>query len=330
MTGVNKQTIELYTEEAKMLGKLFKQANKGFAVVLASNDGTEIRLIKEIAGFKKVIGVDPATNLAKIANSKGLTTINDFFTYKLSKDIIKKWGQADLIVANNVYAHIPDPADMLEGMKNLLKPTGLIEIEVHWLRNLVKELQIDILYSEHYYEWTLKAMQINAHIHGMKVVRAEYLPRQQGGSIRFWLAKSGYEAHALNRIEAINGLYSIKTMKDLQKRADERKRRLVRLIKKLKREGKIVGVWSVPAKIVTILNFCNLTNNEISFAYEVAPTKIGRYIPKANILIKDEKEILKDMPDYLLIGAWNYMGVARKVLAPYVAKGGKLINPLVV
>ena len=326
MTGVNKQTVDLYKKEAIMLKKKF--SNRKFAIVIASNDGTEINLIKNIAKFDKVIGVEPAKNMAKIANAQNLETINDFFTYKLSKKILNKYGKADLIVANNVFAHIPNPKDMLKGMKTLLSPSGMIEIEVHWLKYLVDELQIDILYAEHYYEWTLKAMTKIATKSGLKVISSEPLPNQQGGSIRFWLGLKGKENHKIMAEEEKAGLYSIKKMKNLQRRADKKKYIFRSMIQKIKSKGKRIGIWSVPAKIVTILNFCNITGKDIDYAYEVAPTKINKYIPKANILIKDEKSIIKDMPDYLIIGAWNYIDFAQKSLSAYTKKGGKLINPL--
>jgi hypothetical protein len=326
MTGVNRQTVELFTEEARMLKN--KIRNKDLAIVIASNDGTEVKLIRDIAGFRRVVGVEPAKNIAKIANERGLTTINEFFTYKLSNRIIKEYGKADLIVANNVFAHIPYPTDMLAGMKNLIKPSGLIEIEVHWLRDMVKDLQIDILYAEHYYEWSLRAMQTISRRYGLKVVNAEHLPKQQGGSIRFWLALRGKETNRLSHLEKAAGVYSIKTIKRLQERSDARKGKLVALINKLKEKDKVICIWSVPAKIATVLNFCNITNKEITCAYEVAPTKIGRFIPKSNIEIKDEKHIATDMPDYLIVGAWNYMDFAKKSLGWYIKKGGKLIDPL--
>ena len=330
MTGVNKETVNLYTEEAKMLGKKIKI--KDFAVVIASNDGTEIGLIKKFARFKKVIGIEPAKNVAKFAIDHKLPTINDFFSYSLSEKISKKYGKADLIVANNVFAHIPDPDDVLEGMRNLIKPSGLIEIEVHWFKFLAEKLQIDILYAEHYYEWTLKAMQCISRKHGLMVVEAESLPEQQGGSIRFWLSKSSAETKSTLEVikneEAKAGIYSLNKIKKLQGQANARKIKFIKLISKLNRQNKKIAIWSVPAKIVTLINFCDLSHKEIPFAYEVAPTKIDRVIPKANIMIKSEAEIAKDMPNYLIIGAWNYLDFAKKKLGWYLKAGGKLINPL--
>ena len=331
ITGASKNTVNLFRKEAELLKRSIK--NKDLAYVIASNDGTEIKLIKNIAGFKEVIGIEPAINIAKYANKLGLKTVNDFFTWDLSNKLLKKYGKADLIVANNVFAHIPYPRDMLNGMKNLLKEDGVIEIEVHWLKSLVESLQIDILYAEHYYEWSIKAMVSIAHICGLELVSAESLPTQQGGSIRFWLKLSGKQV-GLNELiskEREIGVYNQDIMLNLQNLAEGRKIHLISIINDIKKQNKTIGIWSVPAKIVTILNFCGLTNRDIDCAFDIAKTKINRYIPKANILIKDKKVALKNvskLPDYLIIVAWNYIDENKKELKEYLRRGGKLINPL--
>ena len=124
LTGVNKELVEHFKELYSSIAKQFSQRN--FAVVVGSNDGTEIELLRNYGGFKRVVGVEPAKNVAVIANSLGRTTINAFFTFDMSKDIVKKYGKADLVVANNVFAHIPYPKDMLKGMKNLINKNGKI------------------------------------------------------------------------------------------------------------------------------------------------------------------------------------------------------------
>ena len=246
----------------------------------------------------------------------------------MSKDIVKKYGKADLVVANNVFAHIPYPKDMLKGMKNLINKNGKIIIEVHWLRSIVEKLEIETLYTEHYYVWTVKAMNTLASQCKLKLIGVLYMPKQHGGSLRFTLSESGENDLKLMKDEEICGLYKKSTMKLLQKRAEKRKNKLNNLIKKLKMGGKSIAIWSVPAKVPTLINYCGLTNADIMCAYEVAKSKIGRYIPKAKIPIKDEDDLKTDMPDYLIIGAWNYLGFAIKKLKWYTDAGGKLINPL--
>ncbi len=301
---------------------------KDLAIVIGSNDGAEVLILKESLRFKKVIGIEPAINIAEMANKRGAETINNFFNQKLSKKLVKKYGNADLVTANNVFAHIPDPEDMLLGMKNLIKDDGSIVIEVHWLKSMVEHLEIETLYAEHYYVWTVKSMRTLADKCKLKMNSVLYMPKQHGGSLRFTLKKSGRHDTKLEREEEKLGLYDLTTMKGLQIRADNRRKSLRSMMMDLKANGKRISIWSVPAKIPTLINFCGFTSKEIEYAYEVSPSKIGRYIPKANIFIKDEKLIEKDMPDYLIIGAWNYIEFAEEKLKWYTDKGGKLINPL--
>ena len=326
-TGVSSPAVKHFEELARNLKE--KIAKRDFAVVVASNDGTEIEMIKNFGGFGKVIGVEP-NDLADIANSRGLHTIKEFFGKDTASRIVDVYGKADLVVANNVFAHIPDPIDFLSGMKMLLNDGGRIVVEVHWLKSLIDDLQIDALYGEHYYVWSAKAMHTVANVCGLKISEMEYLEGQHGGSIRttFCLSGIGKELEAFYAEERRSGIYDAGSMKELQKRADERRDRFVKLIEGLRAENKNVSVWAVPAKIVTLLNYSGMSDRQIKCAYDNTPTKIGRFIPVANIRIKDEKEIVNDMPDCLIVGAWNYLDFAKKKFGWYLERGGILIDPL--
>ena len=231
--------------------------NKDFALVCASNDGTEIEALKSI-GFSKVIGVEPAKNLADMANEKGLETINAFFGKEMGRKIAEKYGNADLVVANNVFAHIPDPVDFLAGMKEVAGDRGRISIEVHWLLPFVKEVQIETLYGEHYYVWSVTAMRKIADICGLVLFDVEVLEKQHGGSIRSTFVAKGEErdsVRSLLNMESEAGILKLESMKSLQVKANRRKERFVGVIKKLKKDGKRIAIWTVPAKIATLLNF---------------------------------------------------------------------------
>ncbi len=327
VTGVNTPSVEDFKGFAIAMKKKLKKRN--FAVVVASNDGTEIRVLKEFGDFKKVIGVDPADNLARMANERGLFTINDFFSQELSREIARKYGHADFVVAKGVFAHIPDPRDMLLGMKDLIADDGTIAIEVHYLKNLIQDMMIDTLYAEHYFEWTVKSMKHLANSVGLKMVDVEYF-EMRGGSIRALLKKHGSEKPTEKFIaqEASVGLRSLKTIQSLQKRADARKNKFRSMIKRLKAQGNKISVWTAAAKVPTLLNFCGLSKKEIDYSYDITESKIGKYIPKAGIEIKRESLVEKDMPDYLILGSWNYMDVALHKFANYMKRGGKLINPV--
>ena len=334
LTGASPSLVEHFREMSEYLGG--EVNGRGMAYAIASNDGTEIKLLKDV-GFKRVVGIDPSS-AADIANKNGLFTVRAFFTPDLARKLAADTGKADLIVANNVFAHIPDPKGMLEGMAILVKPDGLISIEVHWMKSIVDKLEFETLYAKHYFVWSIKAMQTVAAQAGLNIKDIVYMPNQHGGSLRFLLqkeraeAKKGLAKHPyakLERMETESRIYDVRYLKaNLQKRVDKRRYKLVKLIRNIKDNGKTISIWSVPAKVPTLLNFCGITNKEITCAYEVAPTKIGKWIPKSRIEIKDQDRIMHDMPDYLIVGAWNYWDFANKKFAPYMKNGGKLINPL--
>ena len=327
-TGVNAPAVAHFNLLAKELSVRSKK--KDFAIVIASNDGTELMALKKY-GFKKVLGIEPAKNMADLANKSGLDTINNFFNMSTSNKVLKKYGKANLISANNVFAHIPDPYETLLSMKNLLDDAGQIVIEVQWFKDVLDKLSIDTLYAEHYYEWTVKAMKNLSTRCGLKLIKSEHLPDQQGGSIRFTIKMFGKESQALESVESKAGVYDKRRIMKLQKRAEQRKRKLVKLLKKIRKDKKSVAIWAVPAKVPTILNFCKINSDYITCAYDSTPTKIGKFIPQANIEIRDEKllnESMKDMPDYIIIGAWNYLDFARRKLSWFTKRGGKLIDLL--
>ena len=327
-TSINTPSVEHFRSLAKELKDNTRTAD--FAVVIGSNDGTELRLLKE-AGFSKVLGIEPAKNMAKIANDSGLNTINNFFTEELSRSISDNYGKADFVIANNVFAHIPYPEDMLLGMKNLIKPDGQIVIEVQWFKDVFQKLAIETLYAEHYYEWTVKAMVALARRCSLKLVKATPLPNIQGGSIQFKFKLDGIEDSVLQSEEQKVGLYDINKLIKLRSRIEFRKRKLVELLKRLKKANKKIVIWTVPAKVPTLLNLFKIGSKFIDCAYDSTPLKINKFIPDANIPIKDEALLNKDMkdrPDYIIIGAWNYLDFAKKKLKWFTDENGKLINLL--
>lgn len=328
-TGVNAPAVAHFTSLAQAIKESVKQ--KDLAVVIASNDGTEIGILKKVAGFNKVIGVEPARNIAEIANSRGHETINSFFGQDVGKSILLEYGKADLVMANNVFAHIPDPKGFLQGIKDILSANGVAIIEVQWIKNFVEKIAIEMLYAEHMYVWSAMAMKRICRETGLVVTRVDILEDQQGGSLRFWIKIIGKETKKLDRVEQQAGIQSKEVMLNLQHMADLRMSKLKNQIRKLRENGKTIDIWSVPAKVPIILNYGGINNNDIRVAYDSTPTKINRYIPKANIKIIDEASLtprMKEPPDYIIIGAWNYLNYAIKKLSWFTNSGGTLINLL--
>lgn len=341
ITGVSKTIVEHYKKLAFTISK--KVNAKDFAIVIASNDGTEIESLTSV-GFGRVIGVEPSSNLADISKQKGNETINAFFSEELATELVPKYGKADVIIANNVLAHVPNPKDVLLGIKKMLKTDGCASIEVHWLRSLVKDVEIDTLYAEHYFVWTVRAMNILASSCGLAIEDIEFLPSPQAGSLRYWLRHSEtlVNRSATEQViqtfisqEIEEGIQNLDRMLQLNTNANIRKEKLVKLVKQIRKDGKEIALWTAPAKMSTILNFCNFTSDDIKCAYDGSRYKMNKYIPKANIPVLDEALLrddkLETLPaEYMIIGAWNLMDLAKEKLNWYILRGGLLINPLTV
>lgn len=328
-TGVNAPAVFHFKEVASLISE--KVTKKNFAVVLASNDGTEISILNDIAKFKNIVGVEPAKNIARIANSKGYETINAFFGEETGQNIKSKYGKADLVTANNVFAHVPEPDDFLKGIRELLTSDGIAVIEVQWLKAFVEKVAIEMLYAEHMYVWSARAMKTICRRVGLTVVKIDILDNQQGGSLRYWIKLKGRESTEVDLIEKNTGLFDKDIMLQLQIKADGRMECLRNKVAQLRRDKKIIDIWAVPAKVPIILNYSGLNSEDIRVAYDSTPTKIGKYIPKANIKVVDEaclKPGMTDPPDCIIIGAWNYLEYAKSKLSWFTDSGGILLNLL--
>jgi SAM-dependent methyltransferase len=273
-------------------------------IEIASNDGYLLQFfqLKNIPS----LGVEPTKSTADIARSKGLEIVEDFFGEKLARTLPK----ADLILGNNVLAHVPNINDFIKGLKLALKPNGTITMEFPHLLNLIEKNQFDTIYHEHFSYLSLATIMHIFKTHGLQIYNVEEL-ETHGGSLRI------YAAHIENKIvvttqvttvlakETSLNLDKIDGYDGFQQKANKVKYNFLNFLLQAKAQNKKVAAYGAAAKGNTLLNYCGIKNDLIDFVVDKAPLKIGKYLPGSHIPIMTEEKIKELKPDYIVIFPWN-------------------------
>ncbi len=290
-----------------------------FIIEIASNDGYLLQYFKE----KNIpcLGIEPTASTAKAAREKGIEVLEEFFNASVAKTLKK----ADLIVGNNVLAHVPDINDFIAGLKVALLPNGTITMEFPHLLNLINLNQFDTIYHEHFSYLSLITVQKIFYSHGLKIYDVEELATH-GGSLRIYathnentiLAIENSVIHVIEK-EKIAGLDSIEGYYGFEKKAQNVKWDFIDFLLKAKKEGKKIAAYGAAAKGNTFLNYCGIKSDIIDFVVDASPHKQGKYLPLSHIPIVSEDMIKKEKPDYIIILAWNLCDEIAKQLS--YAKG---------
>lgn len=304
------------------------------AVEIGCNDGI---LLKPIAdhGVRNVIGVDPATNIVTTINDPRITVINTFFGSGVARDIRLKHGPAQLIVANNVFAHLPNINDVTAGIETLLDSNGVFVFEAHYLGSVVNGLQYDMIYHEHLYYYSLISLEKHLARHGLAVFDLKAIGIH-GGSMRFYICKkTSARARAVTanvarvRKEELERGYN--RVQCFQRFAGEialRKCRLMNILQTARRKGMIVAGYGASGRANTIIQYCGITHDLIAYMIDDARAKWGYSTPGSHIEIRSRDSLLQDMPDYLLVFAWAYLNEIAGNCRDYLERGGALLTPL--
>lgn len=291
--------------------KIIQELNlniESMVVEIASNDGYLLTNFLE----RKIpcYGVEPTASTAKISKTKGINVIEEFFGSVLAENLAKQKKNADLIIANNVYAHVPDINDFTKGLSKLLKPSGVVTLEFPHLLNLLKFNQFDTIYHEHYSYLSLYTVSNIFESHGLRVWSVEEIDTH-GGSLRVygclkdapWELKSSVQL-VLDK-EAQYGLRKLSTYCHLQPAADKVRLELNNFLVQQRDNGKKVVAFGAAAKGNTLLNFSKIDSSLVQYVCDNAVSKQGKYLPGSHIPIVDPIKIKNDNPDYILIFAWN-------------------------
>jgi SAM-dependent methyltransferase len=303
---------------------------KSLVVEIASNDGYLLQYYAK-AGVP-VLGVEPARNIAKVAQDKGINTLCRFFGSDVASELQKKGELADVIHANNVLAHVPDLNGVVAGFATLLKDRGIAVIEAPYVRDLVEHCEFDTIYHEHLCYFSLTALDRLMARHGLVVHDVERLAIH-GGSLRIFVSKKG----AYTRTEHVTNLLAEETAKGIDKlafyadfaqRVNGLKEELVAVLSDLKEKGARIGAYGAAAKGATLVNFFGIGKNLVDFVVDRSTYKQGRYMPGARIPILAPEALMEKQPDFCLLLAWNFADEILAQQEAFRASGGKFIVPI--
>ncbi len=300
-------------------------------VELASNDGYLLQFF--VKQGIPVLGVDPAANVAKEAEKKGVPTLVAFFGRETARRLVAQGKRPDLLLGNNVLAHVPDVNDFVGGMKILLAAGGVITMEFPHLLKLIENNQFDTIYHEHFsYLSLITAERIFAR-HGLKLFDVEQIPTH-GGSLRIYACHQedsrpvGQSVAELKQCEDRAGLNDVETYRSFGLKVQAVKRQLLKFLIAAKEEGKTVVGYGAPAKGNTLLNYCGVRSDFVEFTVDRNPYKQGRFLPGTRIPIFGPERIEQARPDYVLILPWNIKDEIMEQLACIRQWGGQFVVPI--
>ena len=315
---------------AENVVKRFASRNDDFVVEIGSNDGHLLSVIKQMG--RRTLGVDPAKNIAAIANANGIETIPEFFTKAIAEKIRAERGPASLIIANNVVAHTDDHHDLAAGIEALLASQGVFVLEAPHLLDMFDNLAFDTIYHEHMSYLSLRPLMRLFEQFGMQVFDVE-MTAAQGNSLRLYACRTGARevlpsvAEMLAR-ERATGLEREDAYHELAARVTSLNTEVVSVVSDLKKQGKKIAAYGAPAKGNTLLNYFGLGSGILDYATEELPSKIGFYTPGTHIPVVDINWARQNPPDYYLMLAWNYKNVIVEKEREFRARGGKFIIPI--
>ena len=289
--------------------ELFHLNTQSQVFEIASNDGYLLQYF--VRSGVGVLGIEPAQNVAAVARSKGVPTISQFLGEQTARGIVAEFGQADLVLGNNVLAHVPNLNDFVEGMRVLLKLDGVITMEFPHLVELMIHNQFDTIYHEHFSYLSFTTVEKVFAAHHLTLFDVEKLPTH-GGSIRIYARHSGNTRHAITpRVQVMKeeedryGITRISTYADFEQRVHAVKRDILDLLISIKRKGKLIAGYGAPGKGNTLLNYCGIRTDLLDFTVDRNPYKQGKYTPGTHIPIFDPAHLKGVKPDYVFILPWN-------------------------
>ena len=310
----------------------FDLDENNFVIEIASNDGYLLQNFQN--KHIPCLGIEPAANVAEVAKKKGIKTIVKFFGIDTAKEISSNEKKADLLLGNNVLAHVPNINDFVEGMRILLNPRGIITMEFPHLMQLIDKNQFDTIYHEHFSYLSLYTVRKIFEQHNLKIFDVEEL-KTHGGSLRIYathIENSTYDINdnvkKLLEKEIEFGITNLSTYANFQDRINNVKKQLLDFVDSAKNEKKKIVCYGAAAKGNTLLNYCNIGLDHINYVVDRSSYKQGMYLPGTHIPIKSIDEIKKTKPDYVLILPWNLQKEISEQISFIKAWGGKFVIPI--
>ncbi len=331
MTSASKPIVEHFKKYAnEIYNDYLSSKNESTVLEIASNDGSMLLEFKKLGA--KVLGIEPAENIAKIANELGILTKNSFFSSTIAKEI-SKTENISVVVANNVVAHVDDLHDFMEGIKILIKENGIFVFEVPYLNDLIQKLEFDTIYHEHLSYFALLPIINLVHQFGLEVFDIKK-QTVHGGTIRVFITKKGniLQKNSVQNFldeEHQYGLDKILTYEKFAQNVIDLKSDLIESIIKLKKEKKSLIGYGASAKGNVLLNYCNIDHTILDFIIDTTPLKQGKFTPGTHIPILPPNAMeTKGDGDLILLLAWNYEDAILEKEKLFRSKGGKFLIPI--
>lgn len=329
-TGVSSTINGHNARLAELLTDRFRLTASDLVVEVASNDGSLLQCFRRLG--VQTLGIEPATNLAAKAAQEGVPTVNAFFSRDTARQVRETHGPAQVLIANNVLAHVDEPRDFLQGCCELLQPDGRLSFEVPYLGDLVERLEYDTIYHEHLSYFSMTALAHLCQSAGLAIERIDRLP-VHGGSLRVTAARAerlgGHqeEVWTLLRQEADSGLTRLPCFERFAERVRGNRDRLVGLLRELRTKGTVIG-YGAPAKGNTLLNYCGIDAGLLPYVVDKNPLKVGLYTPGTHIPVQPVASLREQQPDYVLILPWNIADEVCEQEREYRRRGGRFIVPI--
>ena len=331
VSGTSPVFVEHFRRYAQSLLSRYKPEPDSFAVDIGSNDGTLLRFFKD-EGLR-VVGIDPAREIARQASNNGIPTIADFLTPELADQIVARHGTAQFITANNVYAHIDALGDLTENVRRMLADDGVFSFEVSYLVDVYENVLFDTIYHEHLDYHTVGPLQAFFAAHDLELFAAERVDTH-GGSLRGYVQHRGGPHHPDASVEELVGLErelkldKPETLKKFGAAIGRRKQELNSLLSTIKGEGKTVAAFGAPAKATTLMYHFGIGPEIIDFIVDDSPLKQGLYSPGLHVPVVPSHQLYDRRPDFVVILAWNFADPIIGNHQRFLDGGGKFIVPL--
>lgn len=331
LTGTS-ETIAAHNEDyAKSVTEHMQLGAQDLVVEVASNDGSLLRCFRQQG--VRILGVEPASNIAEMANAEGIPTVNQFFNSTIAHQLREDYGPARVVIGNNVLAHVDQTRDFLTGCKHLLTDDGLVIIEVPYLQDLLDNLEYDTIYHEHLCYFSVSTLMRLCDAVGLSITRVDHVP-VHGGSLRMFAGRAETrDDHAPAVYEQVQreteaGLNELARYQAFALQVEQNREQLLDLLTSLKQQGASVVGYGAPAKGNTLLNYCGIGTDLLAYTVDRNPLKVGLLTPGMHIPVLPVTQLLADQPDYVLILAWNFAPEIMRQQHTYFERGGRFIIPI--
>jgi len=331
-SSYSKSWLEHARQYAVKVTERFNINKESQVIEIASNDGYLLKNFMPIGA--RILGVEPCANVAEAAEELGIPSLVKFFGVNTANEMVADGIRADLLVGNNVLAHVPDLNDFVQGMKILLAPQGIITMEFPHLKKLIEFNQFDTIYHEHFSYFSLVTVEKVFAQFGLIIFDVEEIPTH-GGSLRIYARHDSDDSRPV--LDSVNNLRDLEIRAGFTdaaiytsyaERVKETKRGLLSFLIEAKSQGKTIAGYGAPAKGNTLLNYCGIRNDFVDYTVDLSPHKQGLFLPGTHLPIYSPEKIAETKPDYLLILPWNLKEEIMQQMAHIREWGGKFVVPI--